>query len=88
MLTGAAGAEIVDDSYCLAELADGVGPDIRGVFFEPGASICTGVPAPNQVWCDDIAYIWAQGKWHYLAVVLDLCARRVGGYWQASGDGL
>ena len=38
------------------------------------------VPAPNQVWCGDITYIWAQGKWHYLAVVLDLCARRVVGW--------
>lgn len=37
------------------------------------------VPAANQVWCGDITYIWAQGKWHYLAVVLDLCARRVVG---------
>jgi putative transposase len=35
------------------------------------------VPAPNQVWCGDITYIWAQGKWHYVAVVLDLCARRM-----------
>ena len=25
-------------------------------------------------------YIWAQGKWHYLAVVLDLYARRVVGW--------
>lgn len=38
------------------------------------------VPAPNQVWCGDIIYIWAQGKWHYLAVVLDLYARRVVGW--------
>jgi len=38
------------------------------------------VPAPNQVWCGDITYIWARGKWHYLAVVLDLCARRVVGW--------
>ncbi len=30
------------------------------------------VEAPNQVWCGDITYIWAQGKWHYLAVVMDL----------------
>lgn len=37
------------------------------------------VPAPNQVWCGDITYIWAQGKWHSQAVVLDLCARRVVG---------
>ncbi|EFW85758.1 ISPsy24, transposase orfB [Pseudomonas savastanoi pv. glycinea str. race 4] len=38
------------------------------------------VPAPNQVWCGDITYIWAQGKWHYLAVVMDLFARRVVGW--------
>lgn len=38
------------------------------------------VPAPNQVRCGDITYIWAQGKWHYLAVVLDLCVRRIVGW--------
>jgi len=38
------------------------------------------VPVPNQVWCGDITYIWAQGKWHYLAVVLDLCTRRIVGW--------
>ncbi len=38
------------------------------------------VEAPNQVWCGDITYVWAQGKWHYLAVVLDLYARRVVGW--------
>ncbi|VVP17717.1 hypothetical protein PS900_03687 [Pseudomonas fluorescens] len=38
------------------------------------------VPAPNQVWCGDITYVWAQGKWHYLAVVLDLYARRIVGW--------
>ncbi|EMW3871508.1 IS3 family transposase [Pseudomonas aeruginosa] len=27
---------------------------------------------PNQVWCGDITYVWAQGCWHYLAAVLDL----------------
>lgn len=37
------------------------------------------VPAPNQLWCGDITYIWAQRKWHYLAVVLDLCTRRIVG---------
>ncbi len=35
------------------------------------------VSAPNQVRCCDITCIWAQGKWHYLAVVMDLYARRV-----------
>ena len=29
----------------------------------------------NQVWCGDITFIWAQGRWHYLAVVLDLHRR-------------
>jgi putative transposase len=38
------------------------------------------VPAPNQVWCGDITYIWTQGKWHCLAVVLDLCTRRIVGW--------
>ncbi|WP_455885703.1 IS3 family transposase [Pseudomonas spelaei] len=42
------------------------------------------VPAPDHVWCGDITYIWAQGKWQYLAVVLDLFARRVVG-WALSG---
>lgn len=28
------------------------------------------VGAPNQVWCGDITYVWAQGRWHYLAAVL------------------
>ncbi|BCA29869.1 transposase [Metapseudomonas otitidis] len=35
---------------------------------------------PNQVWCGDITYIWAQGRWHYLAAVLDLHTRRVIGW--------
>src|SRR3546814_2266692 len=33
MLTGAAGAEVVDDSGCFAELAGGVSPNIRAVGF-------------------------------------------------------
>ncbi|VVD79724.1 transposase [Pandoraea communis] len=37
------------------------------------------VVAPNQVWCGDITCLWAQGRWHYLAVVLDLFTRRVVG---------
>ncbi|MDO9625359.1 MAG: IS3 family transposase [Pseudomonas sp.] len=38
------------------------------------------VLAPNQVWCGDITYIWAEEQWHYLAVVLDLCKRRIVGW--------
>lgn len=42
------------------------------------------VSAPNKVWCGDITYVWAGGRWHYLAVVIDLYARRVVG-WSMSG---
>jgi putative transposase len=38
------------------------------------------VAAPNQVWCGDITFIWVNGRWHYLAVVIDLYARRVVGW--------
>ena len=38
------------------------------------------VSAPNQAWCGDITYVWAQGRWHYLAAVLDLYTRRVVGW--------
>jgi len=38
------------------------------------------VKQPNQVWCGDITYVWSQGRWVYLAVVLDLYVRRVVGW--------
>ena len=38
------------------------------------------VSRPNRVWCGDITYIWAGRGWVYLAVVLDLFARRVVGW--------
>ena len=38
------------------------------------------VQQPNQVWCGDITYVWAGGRWHYLAAVLDLQTRRVVGW--------
>lgn len=38
------------------------------------------VSAPNQVWCGDITYVWAGSHWLYLAVVLDLYARRLVGW--------
>lgn len=40
---------------------------------EPGFT----VERPNTVWCSDVTYIWAGKGWGYLAVVLDLYARRV-----------
>lgn len=38
------------------------------------------VSHPDQVWCGDITYIWTGTCWSYLAVVLDLYARRVVGW--------
>ena len=38
------------------------------------------VAAPNEVWCGDITYVWAQGRWHYVTAVIDLFARRVVGW--------
>lgn len=38
------------------------------------------VAEENEVWCGDITYIWAGNQWVYLAVVLDLYARRVVGW--------
>lgn len=37
-------------------------------------------PGLNQVWTSDITYIWTRSGWAYLAVVLDLCSRRVIGW--------
>jgi putative transposase len=34
----------------------------------------------NQVWCGDVTYIWVGTQWLYLAVVIDLYARRVVGW--------
>ena len=36
------------------------------------------VSAPDEVWCRNITYVWAQGCWHYVAAVIDLFSRRVG----------
>lgn len=38
------------------------------------------VSRPNQVWCGDVTYIWAGGRWIYLAAVMDLYARRIVGW--------
>lgn len=35
---------------------------------------------PNQVWCGDVTYLWAGARWIYLAVVMDLHARRIVGW--------
>ncbi|EEC0964595.1 IS3 family transposase [Salmonella enterica subsp. enterica] len=38
------------------------------------------VTGPNQVWCGDVTCIWMGKRWAYLAVVLDLFARKPVGW--------
>ena len=38
------------------------------------------VAQPNQVYASDVTYIWTQEGWLYLAVVIDLCSRKVAGW--------
>ena len=38
------------------------------------------VAAPDTVWCGDVTYIWTGKRWAYLAVVLDLYARKPVGW--------
>ena len=38
------------------------------------------VTEPNQVWWCDVTYIWTGKRWAYLAVVLDLFARKPVGW--------
>lgn len=41
------------------------------------------VEIPNTAWVTDVTYVWTLEGWLYLAVILDLCSRRVVG-WAAS----
>jgi len=34
------------------------------------------VARPNQVWCGDVTYIWTGQRWAYLALIMDLFARK------------
>ena len=54
-----------------------VAPNRLGRQFNP--------PQPNQVWAGDITYIPTQQGWLYLAIVVDLYARRIVG-WAQSRD--
>jgi len=38
------------------------------------------VEKPNRVWAGDVTYLWTTGGRAYLAVVLDLCSRKVVGW--------
>jgi putative transposase len=41
---------------------------------------CFSPSAPDQIWCGDVTYVWSGSRWLYLAVVLDLYARKVVGW--------
>src|SRR6185295_1501480 len=51
---------------------DPVAPNVLARAFAPAA--------PNRAWATDITYVWTSEGWLYLAVVLDLFARRVIGW--------
>jgi transposase InsO family protein len=42
------------------------------------------VAEPDQVYAADVTYVWTQEGGLYLAVVIDLCSRRVGGWSMSS----
>lgn len=38
------------------------------------------VAEPNKVWVGDVTYVWMRNRWMYLAVVIDLFARKTIGW--------
>lgn len=52
--------------------ANPIAPNVVARAFEP--------KGPNQVWAGDVTYIATHEGWAYLAVLLDLCSRRVVGW--------
>lgn len=58
--------------YVKAEKAHTLIPNVLGRQFQPSQ--------PNEVWCGDVTYVWSGSGWLYLAVVIDLYARRVVGF--------
>ena len=36
--------------------------------------------SPNEIWVGDITYVPTEMGWHYMAVVMDLCSRRIVGW--------
>ena len=39
---------------------------------------------PNEKWVSDITYVWTDEGWLYLALVMDLCSRRILGWAMAT----
>lgn len=64
--------QIPGHKYAKSEKAHLSIPNILNRHFRPGR--------PNQTWCGDVTYVWTGNRWAYLAVVLDLYARKVIGW--------
>ena len=64
--------QLPSHKYAKAEKSHLAIPNLLGRQFSP--------TKPNQVWCGDVTYIWTGKRWLYLAVVIDLYARKVVGW--------
>ena len=53
---------------------------LRSTWLFPTRWIGSFVIEPDQAWCGDVTYIWTGTRWAYLAVVLDLFARKPAGW--------
>jgi len=58
--------------YKIADEQSSVAPNLLARQFN--------VESINTVWCGDVTYIWAGTQWLYLAIVMDLYARKVIGW--------
>lgn len=62
-------------------------PKFRNANSEPKSPVAANVlerefdvAEPDRVWVSDITYVWTVEGWVFLAVVIDLCSRRVVGW--------
>ncbi|CAA0098087.1 Uncharacterised protein [BD1-7 clade bacterium] len=69
---GLVSRQIPQHKYARADQSHVLIPNVLGRQFQPAK--------PNQIWCGDVTYVWGGSGWIYLAVVIDLFARRVVGY--------
>lgn len=69
---GLVSRQLPTHKYAKSEKAHVNIPNSLGRQFQPNQ--------PNQAWCGDVTYVWSGARWLYLAVVIDLYARRVVGF--------